>query len=195
MNLIPLQMHDDDPGTPSGGNPPAPAPASPPPVQPQASSAATFTQEQLNAALAEEKRKWKKQQDEAAAKARQEAEEKAALEKGEFEKLAGERGSRLAQIETEHTTLQERHTALTEAMEAQIKQRIKLLPEEMRELLGDGDVLARYTQLGKLEAAAAKLTTVPRGPGTPPGPRPAGGNTPPAPDVATAKRSTINYDL
>lgn len=90
------------------------------------------------------------------AEAQKRAEQEAAA-KGEFEKIATERGARLVQIEAEHTTVSERYAALTEAMEQQIRARVKALPEKLRDLLIDGDVLMRYQQLAKLEAAAAEL--------------------------------------
>jgi hypothetical protein len=50
----PLIYRDADTGQPSGGTPP--------PAEPPAQSAATLTQDQFNAALADEKRKWKQAQ-------------------------------------------------------------------------------------------------------------------------------------
>lgn len=116
----------------------------------------------------------------------------AAAQRGEYEKLATERGSRLAQIETEHTTLNDRYTALTEEMEGQIKARVKALPEKLRDLLTDGDVLTRYRQLAKLEAAAAELAPrqeQPRSYDINAGARGSGGQTPD--DIMQANRQRL----
>lgn len=171
-----------EPTTPPATVPPIPDPASPQ-TQPPVASSAAFTQEQLNAAIADEKRKWKQQQDQQVAEAKRVAAETEAAAKGEFEKLATERGTRLTALETEHTTTTAQLTAYQAAMEVQIKARVKALPEELRDLLVEGDVLTRYEQLGKLEAAAAKLAPVapttprqtpsgPRGPGSGPSVQP-----------------------
>lgn len=151
--------------------------SAPPPTAPEAPSAsppatpAPLTQEQVNAIIADERRKWKQQQDAAAAKVRQEAEEAAAASRGEFEKLATERASRIAQLETEHTTATERLAAYQSEMERQIKARLRTLPEEIRAMAPDGDALTRYAWLEKAEAAAAKLVAIVPTNGTPAGPR------------------------
>jgi hypothetical protein len=154
-----------------------------------------LTQEQFNAALAEEKRKWKQQQDAIADRARKDAEDKAAQEKGEFEKLASERGQRLAQIEAEHATANEQLTAYREEMERQIKARLRSLPEEIRAMAPEGDSLVRFAWLEKAEAAAAKLAATTT-PGTPAGPR--GSGTPPSPtagssDAMARKKASGDY--
>jgi acyl-CoA reductase-like NAD-dependent aldehyde dehydrogenase len=181
---------------------PIAAPAAPvtdpanPQTQPPVVPSAAFTQDQFNAAIAEEKRKWKQQQTAEVAEAARKAAETEAAAKGEFEKLATERGTRLQALEAEHTTTTTRADALATAMEAQIKARIKALPDELRDLLVDGDVLTRYEQLGKLEAAAAKLVPAapaprrdspsgPRGPGS--GPTPQSNNA----DLIAEKRAQV----
>lgn len=123
------------------------------------------------------------------------AAEQAAAAKGEFEKLATERGARLAQIEAEHTAQSERYTALVELIEKQARGRIQALPDEIRAMKPDGDVVTLLDWLGKAETAAAKLTAQ-RTPGTPPGPRGAGGTTPAAPvDIRAAKATSLDYSL
>ena len=135
-------------GTPTGAG-----------TQPAPTAGATLTQEQVNAILADEKRTWKRQQDEAAAKVKREAEEAAAKQAGEWEKLATTAATERDRVTAEHTTATERLTALTDAMEKQIKARIKALPDELQGLIPDtADVLTRYELIGKAEAAAAKLT-------------------------------------
>lgn len=167
----PLIYHEGDGGVPSGGTaPPQGAPAPAPLAQPPASSVATLSQEQFNAALADERRKWKAQQDAAADKARKDAEDKAAQEKGEFEKLANERGQRLSQIEAEHATTAERLTAYEAEMERQITARLRSLPLEIRAMAPEGDSLTRFAWLDKAEAAAQKLAAT-LTPGTNSGPR------------------------
>lgn len=191
----PVIYHEAESGVPSGGTQPPPAPQTPPPAQPPAQGAATLTQEQFNAALAEEKRKWKAQQDAAADKARKDAEDKAAQEKGEFEKLASERGTRLSQIETEHTATTERLTAYEAEMERQIKARLRSLPEEIKAMAPEGDTLARFAWLDKAEAAAAKLAATTT-PGTPSGPRGSGAQpsvTSASGDAVARKKASGDY--
>ena len=94
------------------------------------------------------------------AEARTRAEQEAA-QRGEYEKLASERGARLTQLEADHATATEQRDALAAEMERQIRARIKALPEKLQALMPDGDTLTRYTHLAKLEAAAAEFR--PRG--------------------------------
>lgn len=94
------------------------------------------------------------------AEARKQAEQEAA-QRGEYEKLANERGTRLTALEADHATATEQRDALAAEMERQIKARIKALPEKLQALMPDGDTLTRYTHLAKLEAAAAEFR--PRG--------------------------------
>lgn len=176
---------------------PAPAQASTPEVQPPTVPSAAFTQEQLNSAIAEEKRKWKQQQDAAIAEAGRKAAEAEAKQKGEFEKLATDRGARLETIEADYATLQERYTALTELIEKQAKGRIQALPDELRAMKPEGDVTALLDWLGKAEIAASKLLSTPRSPGTPAGPRLGSGigsYDSPA-EILAQKRASGGYDL
>lgn len=135
-----------------------------------------------------ELRAWKAKQEKAdadAAKARQADADKAALEKGEFEKLAGERGTRITALEADAASKTERLATYEAEMEKQIKARLKALPEAIREMAPEGDLLSRYAWLDKAESAAAKLGTTqaatPRG--TPAGPRGTGTATPNKPDT------------
>jgi flagellar biosynthesis/type III secretory pathway protein FliH len=118
---------------------------------------AKFTQEDVNRLLAEEKRKLKQQQTEAADKARREAEEKAALEKGEFEKLATQRGSELAQTKATLEAATARIEAYEAVLERQIKARVKSLPEKVRGKLPDGDTLTRHAWLEMVEELAGEV--------------------------------------
>lgn len=118
--------------------------------------------------------------------AEKQAADKAAAERGEFEKLASERGSRLAAIEAEHGTATQRLSAYEAEMEKQFKARLKVLPEAIREMAPEGDVLTRYGWLDKAEGAAAKLGTLASPRGTPGGPRGTGG---------TATASVTDADL
>lgn len=138
----------------------------------------TFSQEEVNRLLAEERRKAdeKRKADEARAKAQ--AAEEAAKRSGEWERLAQAREQRAAQAEQERDGYAARYQALAETLEREIKARSKALPEELRDLIPGGDDLAaRHAALLKLEAAAAKLTAR-RTPGTPAGPRGIGGVQP-----------------
>lgn len=182
-----------DPTPQPAGNP---APVDPIAQPPAPTPAATLTQEQFNAALAEEKRKWKVQQDTAAADIKRKAEEAAALEKGEFEKLASDRAARIAALESEHGTATEQLTRYQEEMERQVKARLRNLPEEIKALDPGGDVLTRFAWLEKAEAAAAKLVTQAAPRGTPPGPRGNGATPMPgAADLIAEKRASGEYAL
>ncbi|RTL01216.1 MAG: hypothetical protein EKK59_03335 [Neisseriaceae bacterium] len=161
-------MSDPTP-QPTGNSATPPTPEAP--ASPAAATPPTLTQEQVNAIIADERRKWKQQQDAIATKARQEAEEAAAASRGEFEKLASERAARIAQLETEHTTAAEQLAAYQSEMERQVKARLRALPEEIRAMAPDGDALTRFAWLEKAEAAAAKLIAVVPTNGTPAGPR------------------------
>jgi hypothetical protein len=110
------------------------------------------------------------QKQEQAAKA--EADKQAAA-RGEFEKLATERGAQLEKIEAEKIAAAARLTAYEAEMERQIAARLKALPDEIKAMAPDGDALTRYAWLEKAESAARKLVTT-RTPGTPSGPRGSG---------------------
>jgi hypothetical protein len=139
-------------------------------TQPANDAGATLTQEQFNAAIAAEKRRWKAEQAQAETRAKQEAEDAARAAQGEFQALAEQRQQRITALETEHATTAERLTAYEAEMERQIKARLRALPEEIRAMAPEGDALARYAWLEKAETAAAKLAAT-RTPGTPSGPR------------------------
>lgn len=136
------------------------------------------------------------QQAEQAAKAES---DRQAAAKGEFEKLANERGARVEALERDHATATERLTSLTEAMEAQIKARIKGLPDELKDMIPDtADVLTRYDLVGKAEVAATKLTA-PASPPRPPLRTPQGGGTgttnTSSSDLLAQKRASGEYVL
>lgn len=163
------------------------------------SEAPKFNQDDVNRMIADEKRKFKQQHDDAAAKVKRESDERAALEKGEFEKLASERGSRLEKAEAAALSGNERLAAFETEMERQFKARLKVLPDEIREMEPDGDVLTRFAWLPKAEAAAVKLAgSIPPRPNlsSPSGPRGTGGSTAThAPDLAAQKRASGDYSL
>lgn len=182
------RYYSEDGGAPDGGTPPS--------AQPPAQSVATFTQEQLNAALAEEKRKWKRQQDEAAAEAKRKADEDAKAKAGEWEKLANERAARVTELEQADATAQERLAAYEGVLTAQIKARAKALPEAARAKLPDGDPLAQLAWLDAVEAAVQAATPAVTKPVLR---TPAGGTGSTAPqsasDLVAAKRASGDYVL
>lgn len=134
-------------GTPTGSStPPAPG------------AGATLTQEQVNAIVAEERRKWKAAQDAAAAAARRKADEAAAQAAGEWQTVAQAAQAERDRLAAARTADAARLTALTESMEKQINARVRALPEALRDLIpADADVLTRYDLIGKAEAAAQTL--------------------------------------
>jgi hypothetical protein len=147
-----------------------------------------LTQAQVNAILAKERKAW-----EAQAKARADDDLKA--KQGEWEALATQRQATLTQLEADVQSKDERLAAFADEMDKQAKARLRQLPDEIKAMAPEGDVLALYAWLGKAEAAAAKLTPKPPT-GTPPGPR---GN-PQAPmntpeDAIARKRASGGYDV
>lgn len=156
-----------------------------------------FSQDELNAFLAREKAKWKSDQEAKIARERQQAEDDAKAKQGEYQTLADQRATRIAELETKSQSTDERLTALSEAMEKQAKAHMKALPEEIKAMAPQGDVLALYDWLEKAEVAAAKLTAQLRTPGTPAGPK---GNgqataTTSTSDLIAQKRASGDYSM
>lgn len=117
----------------------------------------TFTQAELDRVvqqrLAEEKDRAKK----AVQKDKEAADEAARLKAGEFETLATERGAKVTTLEQQVETLTAQLKTYQDAIAAQLTERVKALPEELRALDPDGDPVARLAWLVKAEAAAKKL--------------------------------------
>ena len=133
-----------------------------------------FTQAEVNAFLAEERRKAdeKRKADEARAKAQ--AAEAAAKESGEWKTLAETVTHERDRLSAEHTATTERYAALAGQVEALIKAQLKELPDEIAALAPGGDDLAaRLEWVAKARKAASKVATA-QTPGTPSGPRGAG---------------------
>jgi len=122
------------------------------------------------------------------------AAEQRAKEQGQWEKLASDRETELATLKPQVETTTARAQALEEVMEKQIKERAKALPEELRAMMPDGDVLAQFAWLGKAEIAAQKLV-IQRSPGTPVGPSGIGVTAPPVGDVVAQKRASADYSM
>ena len=99
-------------------------------------------------------REWQQAQE----RERQAAADKAAAERGEWEKVATERQQRIADLESRLTPATERLSALEGEIDKQVQKRIRALPAEIREMQPEGDVLTRLAWVDKAEAAAAKLT-------------------------------------
>jgi hypothetical protein len=136
-------------------------------------------------------REWQQAQE----RERQAAADKAAAERGEWEKVATERQQRITDLESRLTPATERLSALEGEIGKQVQKRVRALPAEIREMQPDGDVLALLSWVDKAEAAAAKLgTTAPSG--TPPGPR-GNGMAPRADagDLVTQKRKSADYSF
>lgn len=146
-----------------------------------------LTQEQFNAALAKERKAW-----EASAKARSDEEIK--IKQGEWEAVANERKQALDKLTAEIADRDSRLQTFAEEMERQAKARVRALPDELKAMAPEGDVLALYSWLSKAEAAAAKLAPKPAT-GTPPGPQ-GQGMAPMATsnDLIARKRASGGYD-
>lgn len=168
--------------TGTGSTPDAPAG-----TPPAATSEPGLTQAQVNAILAKERKAW-----EAAAKQRADDDLKA--KQGEWEALATQRQQALDRTQAELESRDQRLAALSEEMDKQAKARVRVLPDELKAMAPEGDVLALYAWLSKAEAAAAKLAPKPAT-GTPPGPRGTGSAPMSTPDDLIArKRAQGGYD-
>ncbi len=172
-----------------------------PAAEPQTTTAApgTFTQEQINTFIANEKRQWQSAQKAAADKIKADAEAAAAAEKGEFKTLAEQRAARIAELEATDGSRQERLTALEAEIKAQSDARLKALPKEIAEMKPEtDDPLIVYRWLARAEQAAVKLTGAAQpivNRGTPPGPRNSGAlavaSNGPSNDVLAEKRARM----
>lgn len=138
-------------------------------------------------------REWQQAQE----RERQAAAEKAAAERGEWEKVATDRQQKISDLEAKLTPATERLSALEAEIARQVQKRVRALPAEIREMQPDGDVLALLSWVDKAEAAAAKLAPATTA-GTPSGPR--GTGTAPRTDTDAAsllaqKRASGDYSL
>lgn len=160
---------------------------------------ARFTQEEVNRFLAEEKRKLKQAADAEAARLKQAVEDKARAEAGEYQQLAEQRALKLAEVEQQKLSAEERLAAYGAAMEDQLRARLKALPEEMRSLDPGGDILARYEWVARAEVAAAKLKgqQQPRQAGTNIGPNGTGSGVviTSGADMVAQKRGSLDYGM
>ncbi len=145
-----------------------------------------------NALRAELDAKAKREQAERAAA------DKAAAERGEWERLASERAARVVELEQTSTIAAERIAAYEGVLTAQIKARVKALPEAARSKLPESDPLSQLNWLDAVEAAVQAATpTAPRPPlRTPPGPGGAHSTTTiQSADLVAAKRASGDYAL
>ncbi len=135
---------------------------------------ARFTQADVDRLIKDRLDRERRKSHEATEKARQEAEAKGLQEQGKFKELADQ----LAAKVTELTPYQERITAYDAALKPHIDDRIKALPEALRDLVdSDADALTMLDTLAKLETAARKL-------------QPA--ETPPAQPLRSTARGPVN---
>lgn len=123
----------------------------------QETEASKFTQDDVNRFLAAEKDKWKKQQAAEVAEAKRKAAEAEAAAKGEFEQLATQRGTELAQAKTSLEAATARIEAYEAVLERQIKARVKSLPDKVRGKLPETDTLARHAWLEMVEELAGDV--------------------------------------
>ena len=115
--------------------------------------------------------------------------EKAAKERGEWERLANDREQELGTIKPQLQTATERLAALEALLEDEVKDGLKELPEAIRALAPSGDILEQRQWLAKAQKAAGDAPL--RNPGTPAGPRGAGANQPLQP--VAVKRNEISF--
>jgi|GEM_PF-6317656 len=152
----------------------------------------TFTQSELNALLAEDRRKAKQAADAETARAKAAAAEAAAASAGEWQSVAEQRKAAAEAAEARADAVQAERDALALEVEEEIKPRLRALPLELRELMpADGTSAQRLAAVRKLEAAAVKLGSMAAAApqrGSPPGPRGIGGLAAP---VSTAQADLI----
>ena len=136
-----------------------------------------FTQAEVNAILARQKREDEDKRKTAEARARQQAAEEEARKAGEWQKLADTATAERDRLSAERESVAAERDALAAELEAEIKARLKALPDELRDLVpADASPAQRFAALRKVEAAAKKLGAgAASTPGTPTGPRGAGG--------------------
>lgn len=159
------------PGASEGsGTPPAPT-----------AGERVFTQAELNAFLAEERRKADEKRKADEARARAQAAEEAAAKAGEWQTVAEQRKAAAEAAQAERDRLQAERDDLAAVVERTIKARLKSLPDELAALAPEGTPAQRLAWLENAEKAAAKLNAgaAPRTPGTPSGPRGIGGQQTP----------------
>jgi hypothetical protein len=158
----------------------------------QTAEAPKLTQEQFNAALAAEKRKWQQAQAAEVAEAGRKAAEQEAAAKGEWERLANERGAKVTELEQSTVGATERLAAYEDVLTAQIKARVKTLPEAARSKLPEGNPLSQLAWLDAVEAAVAAATPTPPRQTPPGGGRTSASSAAPSMDAIIAdKRARI----
>lgn len=177
--------------TPTTGGEPGKQPSGGTGEQPTAQTSGgsrTFTQDQVNAMLADERRKAKE-------KSEREQEEQRAVEQGEFQKLADQRQKSLEKLEPEVARLTEANTRLSTLIETILADRVRQLPAELAELRPSGNVEEQVSWLVKAEKAASKLVKE-RGPVMPGGPRGTGAaaTQQTLDDLVEAKRRSGQYN-
>lgn len=131
-----------------------------------------FTQKDVDAIIAERLERMKKTQEAAAEKLKKQAEEDALVKNQEFQKLADERGKRVAELEgqvTELTTVREQAERYKGALEKYLEAERKGLPKHVLTLLEKLDpvdqieyIAANRAELGK--PAEQKIEGVPPSP-------------------------------
>lgn len=143
----------------------------------------TFTQAELDRIIEERLARSKKATEAAAARAAEEARQRALLEQGEYQKLAEERAARLAELEPQAAAV-ERYRG---ALEAVLAEHRKGLPAHLVTLLD------RLDPVEQLEYLAANAETLrPAAPPAPAGPNLNGGRPPaPAPADDEARRREL----
>lgn len=122
----------------------------------------TFTQAELDAILKSRLAEDRRKRDEDAKAAR-------AKEQGEWQALAQQHEAKVQELEPQLATATDTLTARDALIEQLIKDRIKALPEELRDVLPT-EIGPRVEALIKFEKAAAKLQAQATA-GTPAGPR------------------------
>jgi len=122
-----------------------------------------YSQKELDAIITAREKK--------TAEAQRLADEQAAQQRGEFEKLSEQRARRIEQLEQELAgvaTVKEQLEALNATLSVQIKERTKKLPKEFQALIPNGSPAEQFAVLDKVEAAY-NTSIVAATPGTPRG--------------------------
>lgn len=171
----PFRFHEADKGNNPAGNNPAPDPTDPATgTDPKKTDEKQFSQSELEAIVKDRLARAQRKADEAATKAKSDAEQKALVEQGEFKTLAEQRASTIAEL-TQQIESAKAHESTAEkyrnALKARLEADKKALPAHIVALLDQLDEIKQMEWLANpTNAEAMKQPTAPAssGLGTPP---------------------------
>lgn len=165
----------DDTMTPTLDPSVTPEPA---PTPPPADTERKFTQADVDRLINQHTAKERAAAEQRTAKEKQQAHEAALKEQAKWQELAQQREQRVAELEPQLQTVQERYTTLAEKLGKQIDAGMKDWPAKARAMVltaPAGDIAARLEAFDTMRALLGEGTLSPRQPGNGANPRPATG--------------------